>query len=101
MKDSNLIPRPSEGSADGDCSVTPKREMSMMTWIATEGGRKCPACGRYAKADELGYTGGWLKTGAAVIHVSSYGHLKGFGCNRSQNAIAVAPPTQDSNEENK
>lgn len=66
------------------CSVTPKREMGMMAWLATEGGRKCPACGKYAKADELGYTGGTMMMGGVLTHISSYGHLPGYGC-RSQN----------------
>jgi hypothetical protein len=56
--------------------------MTMMTWMATEGGRKCPACGKYAKAAELGFTG--FSTG--TMHVSSYGHLQGYGCNQSANA---------------
>jgi hypothetical protein len=71
------------GSMTG--SVTPKREMGMMAWLATEGGRKCPACGKYAKAVELGYTGGTLMIGGVLTHISSYGHLQGYGCNRSQN----------------
>jgi hypothetical protein len=72
------------------CSVPPKREMSMMAWMATEGGRKCPACGKYAKAEELGSTGGYFNDGQIVVHISSYGHLPGFGCNRSQNAASEA-----------
>jgi len=63
----------------------PKRELSMMAWLATEGGRKCPQCGRFAKADELGYTGGSYNIGGVLTHISSYGHLPGYGCNRSQN----------------
>lgn len=61
----------------------PKRELSMMAWLATEGGRKCPACGKYAKPDQLGYTGGTIRENGVVVGVvSSYGHLPGFGCNR-------------------
>jgi hypothetical protein len=71
------------------CSPTPaaeaKREMTMMTWMATEGGRKCPACGKYAKAEHLGFTGGYSNIGGSVVHVSSYGHLPGHGCNQSAN----------------
>jgi hypothetical protein len=52
----------------------------MMTWLATEGGRKCPICGRYARAEQLGYTGGYFKIGGNNCHISSYGHLPGFGC---------------------
>lgn len=66
-------------------SVTPKRELSMMAWLATEGGRKCPQCGKYAKEAELGYTGGLYEIGGVLTHISSYGHLPGYGCNRSQN----------------
>ena len=66
-------------------SVTPKRELSMMAWMATEGGRKCPQCGKYAKEAELGYTGGLYEIGGVLTHLSSYGHLEGYGCNRSQN----------------
>lgn len=73
------------------CSVPPKRAMSMMAWYATEGGRKCPACGRYAKAEELGSTGGVIKLSGMVCHISSYGHLPGFGCNRSQNTQPSRP----------
>lgn len=67
------------------CSAPPEREMGMMAWLATEGGRKCPACGRYAKAEELGSTSGYFNGDGIVCHISSYGHLPGFGCNRSQN----------------
>ena len=69
-----------------DSSVTPTRELSMMAWMATEGGRKCPQCGKYAKQSELGYTGGLCEIGGVLTHISSYGHLFGYGCNRSQNA---------------
>lgn len=61
-----------------------KPEMGMMAWLATEGGRKCPACGRYAKSSELGSTGGVYRNGRLVTHISSYGHLPGFGCNRTE-----------------
>lgn len=66
-------------------AVSVKRELSMMAWLATEGGRKCPQCGRYAKQTELGYTGGLYEIGGVLTHISSYGHLPGYGCNRSQN----------------
>ena len=58
----------------------------MMAWLATEGGRKCPQCGKYATPNQLGYTGGLYNIGGVLTHVSSYGHLPGYGCNRSQNA---------------
>lgn len=57
-----------------------KREMSMMTFMATEGGRKCPNCGRYAKRDELGWCG---VRGPGFI-MDAYGHLPGFGCNKPE-----------------
>jgi hypothetical protein len=76
-------------------SVTPKRELSMMAWMATEGGRKCPQCGKYAKEAELGYTGGLYEIGGVLTHLSSYGHLEGYGCNRSQNVSGQTPRTQD------
>lgn len=63
----------------------PKRELTMMEFMATEGGRKCPACGRYAKESELGFTGGTFNVGGSPVHISSYGHLPGFGCNQAQN----------------
>ena len=80
------------------CSVPPKREMSMMTWMATEGGRKCPTCGKYAKAEELGPTGGYFNNGQIVCHISSYGHLPGFGCNRSQNISAQTPRREQTSD---
>ena len=55
----------------------PAPKLSMSVWCATEGGRKCPMCGRYAKEEELGWAGG---IGPDVI-VDMYGHLPGFGCN--------------------
>lgn len=59
---------------------TPKHEMSMMTWMATEGGRKCPACGKYAKAKDLG----WIGSNTPKLCVDMYGHLPGKGCNRKR-----------------
>ena len=76
-------------------SVTPKRELSMMAWLATEGGRKCPQCGKYAKESELGYTGGLYEMGGVLTHISSYGHLAGYGCNRSQNGMDEGRRTQE------
>jgi hypothetical protein len=56
----------------------PKHEMSMGTWMATEGGRKCPQCGRYAKARDLG----WIGFNTPEMCLDMYGHLPGKGCNR-------------------
>jgi len=66
-------------------------ELTMLGWYATEGGRKCPECGRYAKPSELGFTGGFMydKDGNRIGHISSYGHLPGYGCNK---------PSQDNNK---
>ena len=63
-------------------SDEPKNKLSMMAFLETEGGRKCPACGRYAKESELGFTGGTYRIGGMIAHLSSYGHLPGFGCNK-------------------
>jgi hypothetical protein len=49
-----------------------------MTWLHTEGGRKCMNCGRYAKTEQLGWTG---IRGPGFV-VDCYGHLPGFGCNK-------------------
>jgi len=81
------VPVESGDLLDGANSRTGGR-LGMMAWMATEGGRKCPMCGRYAKTEELGNLsrnfgtpdGGWA-------HISMYGHLPGFGCNQSSNGI--------------
>lgn len=52
-------------------------KMSMVMFLATEGGRKCPQCGRYAKPEQLGS----LSFSCPGVRVSMYGHLPGFGCN--------------------
>jgi len=64
-----------------------RKQMGMMCWMATEGGRKCPQCGRYAKPETLGNLS-FYTTGSVVARISMYGHLPGFGCNKSspQNA---------------
>lgn len=53
-------------------------KMEMMQWYATEGGRKCPMCGRYAKAEDLGDLSRWIGN----ARVSAYGHIEGRGCNK-------------------
>lgn len=73
------------------------RQMSMSVWMATEGGSRCPLCGKFAKSGQLGnlsYTivqpTEWSAIGLGYtwmhkpnfIHVSAYGHLPGKGCNR-------------------
>ncbi len=62
----------------------PHHGLSFGVWLATEGGRKCPQCGRYAKAKELGFIGGRYCAGKIVGHITMYGHLHGFGCNSAQ-----------------
>jgi predicted nucleic acid-binding Zn ribbon protein len=58
-----------------------KHKMSMMTWYATEGGRKCPMCGRYARARDLGNLS-FYTSGSVIARISVYGHLPGRGCNK-------------------
>ncbi len=55
--------------------------MGFRAFMATEGGRKCPQCGKYAKSSELGNLSFNYKGG----RVSMYGHLPGFGCNKEKN----------------
>ncbi len=57
-------------------------QMSMSTFLATEGGRKCPFCGRYAKSKELG----WVGVQGNGFIVDAYGHLPGTGCNKPKEA---------------
>jgi hypothetical protein len=59
-----------------------RNQMGMMCWMATEGGRKCPQCGRYAKPETLGNLS-FYTTGSVVARISMYGHLPGYGCNKS------------------
>ncbi len=54
--------------------------MSMMAFLATEGGRKCPQCGKFAKSEELGN----ISIPGPDYHISMHGHLPGFGCNKSR-----------------
>lgn len=69
-----------------------RKQMGMMCWMATEGGRKCPQCGRYAKPETLGNLS-FYTTGSVVARISMYGHLPGHGCNRAspQNVRPLAP----------
>ena len=61
-------------------------EMPLSVWLATDRGRKCPQCGRYAKRSELGSLSFFFsdETGRRVGRVSLYGHLPGYGCNRAE-----------------
>jgi hypothetical protein len=71
-----------------NCSECPDRGMSYMASMATEGGRKCPMCGRYAKKGTVGNLSFTADIGGGYAHISMYGHLHGHGCNISDN---VAP----------
>ena len=66
--------------------MTTTSQMPMSVWYATEGGRKCPMCGKYAKADDLGNLSFPIAdaSGAVVGRVSRYGHKPGTGCNRGE-----------------
>ena len=66
--------------------MTDDAPMGMMLFFATEGGRKCPLCGRYARPGELGNLSHtfYNAEGEWVGHVSRYGHLPGTGCNRER-----------------
>lgn len=59
--------RISEAQAFGD----------MMLFLATEGFRKCPICGRYAKSNELGH----YSVTSGNARIEQWGHLPGYGCN--------------------
>lgn len=61
---------------------TQKPGLGMMAWLATDGGRRCPICGRFARPDQVGYIGGNVRTTQGPMHVSAYGHLPGYGCNK-------------------
>ena len=60
----------------------PDHGMDYKTFMSTEGGRKCPQCGRYAKPETLGNLS-FYTTGSVVARISMYGHLPGYGCNPS------------------
>jgi len=63
----------------------PAHGMDYGTFMATEGGRKCPLCGKYAKKGTVGNLSFICRPGGAIIHVSMYGHLPGYGCNVPDN----------------
>ena len=64
--------------------------LDLTAFFATEGGRKCPLCGRYARPGEVGDLSEWLCDGAGrrIARVSRYGHLPGYGCNKEKEAVA-------------
>lgn len=57
------------------------KRMGLRMWLATEGGRKCPACGRYSKPEDLANLSFSYQTKDGFGHVSAYGHKPGRGCN--------------------
>lgn len=61
----------------------PDHGMSFGLFMATEGGRKCPMCGKYAKRSELGNLSFKTEFRQGWAHITMYGHLPGYGCNRS------------------
>lgn len=60
--------------------VQEKLQMSMAAWLETDGGRRCPQCGKFAKKNDLGDLSFAITGG----RVSAYGHLPGFGCNKEK-----------------
>ncbi len=83
MRVGNRLP-PIDAAGDGSGVPLPEpNTMGFMLWLATEGGSKCPQCGRYAKTEELGNLSFNFKTEDGTVgRVSMYGHLTGFGCNK-------------------
>ena len=64
----------------------PSHGMDYGTFMATEGGRRCPMCGKYAKKGTVGNLSFTADIGGGWTHISMYGHLPGYGCNISDNA---------------
>ena len=63
----------------------PDHGMDYGTFMATEGGRRCPMCGKYAKKGTVGNLSFTADIGGGWTHISMYGHLPGYGCNISDN----------------
>jgi hypothetical protein len=72
----------------------PGHGMSFGTFMATEGGRKCPQCGKYAKREELGNLSFKTHFPQGWAHISMYGHLPGYGCNISDNTESIHPESK-------
>lgn len=68
----------------------PDHGMDYGTFMATEGGRKCLLCGKYAKKGTVGDLSFIADHGIGWSHISMYGHLPGYGCNISGNDEAEA-----------
>jgi len=67
----------------GPAVPPPAHDLGMAGWLATEGGRKCPDCGRYAKKADLG----WIGLYAPNLLIDAWGHLPGTGCRVSLEGI--------------
>ena len=83
----------------------PDHGMDYGTFMATEGGRKCPLCGKYAKKGTVGNLSFICRPGGAIIHISMYGHLPGYGCNVRKvyvpdNARPLAPADTQTTKQN-
>lgn len=74
--------------------------MNYATFMSTEGGRKCPMCGKYAKKGTVGNLSFTADIGGGWAHVSMYGHLPGHGCNISDNT-PEHPPADDKTQQTK
>jgi len=72
----------------------PDHGMDYGTFMATEGGRKCPMCGRYAKTEELGNLSFTTEIDGSWAHLSMYGHLPGYGCNGLGSGVGVTRTDQ-------
>ena len=69
----------------------PDHGMSFGLFMATEGGRKCPMCGKYAKRSELGNLSFKTEFPQGWAHITMYGHLPGYGCNIPDNSVLTQP----------
>jgi hypothetical protein len=54
--------------------------MGFGLFLATDGGTRCPQCGKFAKPEQLGN----LSFGDGQSRVTMYGHKPGFGCNKEK-----------------
>lgn len=65
-------------------TTTETNDMPFSVWLATEGGRRCPQCGKFANRSEVGNLSYFFRTETGTGHVSMYGHLPGYGCNKGR-----------------
>jgi len=61
--------------------------LTMYAWMATEGGRKCPVCGRYARQEDITSERVRIRNqdGQAVGSFTLVGHRRGAGCRKDIN----------------